>query len=266
MYTDFMEIDLNSIMHASEMGGREVSKHFGKTLEFKEKSTLGDFRTKADIDSEKAILNIIQARFPTYNIRSEEYGFIDKRSSYTFIIDPLDGSNNFVLGIPNFAVSIGVMKNNEAMIGVIHLPILNQTYYALKGKGAFLKKKRLHVNKESDISRVTVSYTCGYTVPNEFSDKIFRAIHDLKIKRCLNNWSPASEYCLLAAGKLEAIINNANEIYDYTAGKVIAREAGGLITDFNGKVTKTDRSSIFIASNSTKIHEQLLECVQSNPL
>jgi len=251
--------NITSIILAAEAGGKIIKQYFGQVLDIEEKTTISDFRTKADTESEKAILQIITKKFPQYNILSEESGFVDNKSECTFIIDPLDGSNNFVLGIPNFSISIGLLKGDKAVVGVIHVPVLNHTYYAQEGKGAFLNKTRLHVNNESDIKRTTVSYTCGYVNSSDYEEGLIHKLNTVGIKRLLQYWSPAIEYCLLASGKMEAIINNKNEIYDYTAGKVIAREAGALITDFQGKPEKSDRESIFIASNGTNIHQELLQ-------
>lgn len=254
-------MDLNSIIIAAENGGKIVKKYFGEVLEVEEKTTLADFRTKADTESEKAILQVITNRFPDFNILSEETGLIDNKSEYTFVIDPLDGSNNFVLGIPNFSISIGLLKGEKVVVGVIHLPVLNHTYHAQERQGSFLDKKRLHVNKESNIKKVTVSYTCGYVNSSEYTERLKHKLNELGIKRMLEYWSPAVEFCLIASGKMEAIINNKIEIYDYTAGKIIAREAGALITDFDGKPENSDKENAFLVSNGTKIHQQLLEVI-----
>lgn len=254
-------IDIQAIITAAEDGGKVVKSYFGKALDIEEKSTVADIRTKADTESEKVILQVITMQFPHFNILSEETGLIDNKSEYTFIVDPLDGSNNFVLGIPNFSISIGLFKGDKAIAGVIHLPMLNHTYYAQMRQGSYLHRKRLNVNKESDIKKATVSYTCGYVNPAEYAENLKHKLNELKVKRMLEYWSPAIEYCLLASGKLEAIINNKNEIYDYAAGKIIAREAGAQITTFDGKPEENDRNAAFLASNGTRIHKQLLEII-----
>src|SRR3990167_8096406 len=89
---------------------------------------------------------ILRNKFPKYNIHSEEEGKIDNGSEYTIIVDPLDGTNNFVLGIPNFSVSIAIVNNKETIAGVIYQPILNQTYFAEKNKGTELNGQKINVN------------------------------------------------------------------------------------------------------------------------
>ncbi|MBL7159367.1 inositol monophosphatase [Candidatus Microgenomates bacterium] len=251
--------DLEKIIQAAKSGGQVLRKYFGQDLKIKEKSTAADFVTKADISSEETILKILLQSFPQYNVFTEESDFFDKKSEYTFIIDPLDGSNNFILGIPYFSVAIALLKNNEAILAVIYNPILDNTYYAEKGRGAWLKDKKLRVNNESDIKKASVVYTCNYKTPLDYVNCLIKRLNEKKVKRILTNWCPTLDFCLLASGKIEAIINNDNEIYDFIAGKLIAREARAQITDFQGNKETNDKNSIFLATNGTEIHEELLQ-------
>lgn len=253
-----MDFELETMIKAVENGGQVLKKYFGQNLEIEEKSTVADFCTKADLESELIILEIISKKFPNYNIFSEEKGNIDRKSEYTFIIDPLDGSNNFILGIPNFSICIALLKNHETISSVIHNPILNQTYFAQKNRGAFLGNKRLQINKEADIKRASIVYSCNYVSPKEYERNLIKKLYEKGVKRVLTNWSPGLDFCLLASGKIEAIINNDNEIYDYIAGKLIIKEAGSLITDFKGRQEKNDKNSVFLATNGTKVHHQIL--------
>lgn len=230
-----MDIDIKPIIKAARAGGEIIISYFGKILDIEVKTNASDFRTKADIESEKAIINVLQKAFPYFSIYSEEIGKIDKNTEYCFVIDPLDGSNNFVLGIADFTVSIALMKNDQTIIGVIYNPITNQTYTAKTGQGAYLDSTKIQVNTEHNIKQATISYTCGYDNPYKYFETINQRLHKLHIKRLITFWSPAYEYCLLASGKIEAIINIKNELYDYAAGKLIVREAGGKITDFSNK-------------------------------
>ena len=257
-----MDIDIQQIIIAAKAGGKEIAKYFGEVLELEEKSMASDFRTKADTEAEKAILTVLQEAFPDFNIYSEEVGKIDKKSDYTFVIDPLDGSNNFALGIPTFCVSIGLLKRNEIIAGVIHHPILNHTYFAEKGKGAWLEDSRRKVNKESNMMSSTIAYTYGYSASRELQESLIHELNKKRVKRFLQNWCPTYELCLLAAGKIEGIINNDNELYDYCAGKLIAKEAGAKVTDFDGNLEVNDKSNIFIISNGTKIHQELLSLIK----
>ncbi len=212
------------------------------------------------MESEQAILAVLQKAFPSVNIYAEESGRIDNQSEYTFVIDPLDGTNNFVLGIPDFAISIGLLKGSEAILGVIYNPILNQVYSAEKGKGACLNGKKLLVNSESAITHATVSYTSGYNTAREYSDNVINKLRELGIKRLVDHWAPAYDYCLLDSGRIEVVISKEGDLEDYVAAKVIVSEAGGKITDFhNSPVDGTVPD--FVATNGTAIHDQILALV-----
>ncbi len=256
-YAIRMNIQISDVVEAARAGGDVVRGYFGKVLEAEQKSIAGDLRTKADVESEQAIIATLQKRYPLVNIYAEESGYIDKGSDSTFVVDPLDGTNNFVLGLPNFAVSIGVLKGDETTLGVIYNPILDQVYFAEKGKGAFLNGTQIHVNGESDISRATVSYTCGYHTPREYSGNVKRQLRDMGVKRLLDNWAPAYDYCLLASGRIEVVISKEGDLEDYVAAKIIVSEAGGKITDFGGASTD-GRSADFVATNGSAVHNQIV--------
>jgi myo-inositol-1(or 4)-monophosphatase len=253
-----MDINIDDVIKAAHAGGAIVRQYFGEVLETEQKSNVGDLRTKADVESEQAILAVLQQAFPSVNIYAEESGRIDNQSDYTFVIDPLDGTNNFVLGIPDFAISIGLLKGGEAILGVIYNPILDQVYSAEKGKGAYLNGKRLQVNSESDITHATVSYTSGYNTAREYSDNVVGGLRQLSIKRLVDHWAPAYDYCLLASGRIEVVISKEGDLEDYVAAKVIVSEAGGKITGFDNSPVD-GAAPDFVATNNTAIHDQILE-------
>ncbi|PIR71481.1 MAG: hypothetical protein CO145_01725 [Candidatus Nealsonbacteria bacterium CG_4_9_14_3_um_filter_37_13] len=255
-----MKIDIKKIITAAEEGSKILKKYFGQTLKIKEKSLPVNIQTTADLKSEEKILETLKKNFPEFNILTEEKGLIDKKSEYTFIVDPLDGTNNFILGIANFSVSIGLLRQNKIVAGVVENPILDQIYFAKAGQGSFLNNKKIKVNKEKDIKKAIIGYDCDY---GHYLEKYFRELLEKlekkKVKRVMINMSPALDLCRLATGKIEAMINNGNEIYDFAAGKLILREAGGLITDFKGEKETDERKTIFLATNGTDIHQELLE-------
>jgi myo-inositol-1(or 4)-monophosphatase len=131
--------EYKEVIRAAKTGGEVVRKYFGKSLKLEGKTIPADFRTKADLESEKVIIKILSKSFPKYNIFSEEIGEIDKNSEYTFHVDPLDGTNNFALGIPYSSVSIGLTRGDEIIFGVVYNPMLDNLYYAEKGRGSFFE-------------------------------------------------------------------------------------------------------------------------------
>lgn len=246
---------------AVQAAGKVILNYFGQILELTHKSTSADFRTKADVEAEKTIIHAIEKLFPNYNILGEEHGLIQKDSEYTFVIDPLDGTNNFVLGVPVFTSSVALMRGKETIYGVINSPINDEIYYALKGNGAFLNAKPIQVNNEARAEHATLSYFCNYVTPRErirgFRDKISK----LAIKRDLDLWAPAFCYCCLASGKIEAIINDQIELYDFAAGKLIAQEAGAKVTDFAGNEFGDDTHNTFVITNGSPIHANIINAV-----
>jgi myo-inositol-1(or 4)-monophosphatase len=247
------------ILKAAEAGGEVAKKYFGKILQIEGKTMPCDFRTKADLESEKAILEVLDKKFPNYNIFSEETGETNKNSEYTFVIDPLDGTNNFVLGVPYFSTSIALMKGNEIIFGAIYNPVVKNMYYAQKGKGAYLNGVKIQISKESDLKNSSISLVVNYGFSVENYMKMMGGLSRTNVKRVLTLWSVALDYCLLASGKIEALVLHKVPLYDFAAGKIIAREAGARITDFDGKKELSDKNDIFLTTNGTKIHGELLK-------
>lgn len=245
--------------------GKIISRYFGENLEITQKeNNPADLLTKADLDSEKHILKELQKHYPGYKIHSEENGRIETDSPFEFIVDPLDGTKNFTLGIPNFTVSIALNKDEQTVFGVVYNPIIKTLYYAERGAGAHLNDSSIRVSKTQEINKSTVAYATGYKGSKIFKDRVRRKLIDLDVTRVLENWSPASDFCLLASGKIEVVINNANEVYDFMAGKLIAREAGAIITDLNGLEESSELNDKFVISNNESVHKEILEVLRSS--
>lgn len=256
----------NEIIRAAKAGGEVAKKYFGKVLKIEGKSIPADFRTRADLESEKAIFKVLKKAFPKYNIISEEAGEIQNGSEYTFIIDPLDGTNNFVLGIPYFSTAIGLVKGDEIIFGVVYNSILDNLYFAEKEKGAYLNGKKIKINKTSDIKQTTVSVVVTY-YEEVARDMMFgKKLYEKDVKRVLFNWSVLLDFCLMASGKTEALIIKDLPLHDFIPGKIIAKEAGAYITDFDGNQEKSEKNSRFLISNGTKIHQELLEILKQHGL
>lgn len=257
-----MDKNFKPIVEAAQAGGEVLKKYFGKKLDvMNEKYNAADLQTTADLEAEKVIIEILNKNFPGYNILSEEAGEIDRKSKYSFVIDPLDGTNNFVLGIANFTNVIALTEDGTTIFSVVHSPMTNETFYAQQGNGAFLNKKKIKVNSESDITRATIAhhvdYSCNLLEVLDFRKRLA----DKKVKRILSNWSPAFELCLLASGRIEGIIRENGVIHDFLAGKMITKEAGAKVTDFEGGPDKEEQSDRFIISNGTDVHRHLLDVV-----
>lgn len=255
-------LDITPIISAAQAGGAVLKKFFGQTLEITEKSSASDFRTQADLDSESVVLKILSTAFPDFNLHGEESGFQDKGSEYTFFVDPLDGSNNFVLGIPYFSCSIGLVHQGQGLVGVVYNPIADQLFAAQVGQGATVNGKPIRVSSEQDPAHCSVALACGYQTPVEFQNRLFNQLHG-DLKRVLANWGVALDFCLLASGKIEGIVFKDLDIYDFAAGKVIAQEAGAKLTGFDGSINLDINHKACVASNGSPIHQRLLDLIHS---
>lgn len=254
-----MDPRLVHIVRAARKGGKVLKRYFGESLETSVKSSLVDLRTKADLESEQEILQVLRAEFPDYNIWSEELGHEDHDSPYTFVIDPLDGTNNFTLGLPTFSVSIALLHHDTTMLGVVYSPFLEGAYYAQRGLGAYFDGAPLMVSGEKALDKATIAISAGYGTPREFNLNVTRRLVDAGAKRVLDEWSTPYCLCLIAAGRMEGMISSGAEFYDIAAAKLIASEAGLVLTDFDGNREHDDHNNNFIAGSTKELHQLLVD-------
>lgn len=258
-----MNITIDHVIEAARAGGNVLRQYFGTSLEIIEKSMASDMKTRADMESEQVIRGVLERYYPEVNFQLEETGVHDKGSEYTFVVDPLDGTHNFVTGIPNFTISIALLKGKEIVAGVIYVPVIDQMYWAETGGGAFHNGKAIRVGSESVMNRSTIAYTQGYAETRDFWVALQGNLYlDQKVARLLLTWAPTYDYCLLASGKIEAMINNHNELHDYAAGKLIAWEAGALLTDFTGNPQNVVVGDQFLLCNGEKMRDQIVEGIR----
>lgn len=257
-----MQKRFRPIIDATQRGGAQVKKYFGREFTVTEKSRASDVCTTADLESEKAIIITLEKYFPEYSIHSEEAGVIRKGSSRgTFYVDPLDGTNNFVLGIPYFSTTITLVENDLTQFVAIYDPILDLTYWAERGSGAYLGSKKLMVSAEIDIERSTVAYAAGYTIPEK---EMLLMISKLKLretKRVTTQWSPALDFCALASGRIEVVVNQNDQLHDYLGGKLLCKEAGAVLSDFSGKLEQKETEGNFVVSNRLEIHREVISAL-----
>lgn len=214
--------------------------------------------TNCDIASENALIEVLKEDYPNSTIYSEEVGKITGLESMLWIIDPIDGTHNFIHKIPFYAISIGVFKKGVPFAGLIYLPELDACFYALNGEDAFLNGKKISVSNINKLNLSMIAYD------NQFH----------KHKAMLNNFSVLQEKCFtlrifgsatvdmcnVAMGAIEARIFHKTKLVDFAAGMVIVKEAGGMITDFKGDKI-TPKTEALIVSNG-KIHQELINILK----
>jgi myo-inositol-1(or 4)-monophosphatase len=189
----------------------------------------GDVVTLVDHEAERRIIEAIQAAYPEHAILGEENGLVgDENAPVRWLVDPLDGTNNYVMGMPMFGVCITVLQDGEPVVGVVHESVRAITSSTIRGKGAWRNGNRIRLGEAVPLFRATISWTQGYAVTY---DDPFR-VHVLgtlepRVKRLLGTWSPCIDWGLIAAGHVGAFVAYRNELWDLVGGVLIVAEAGG---------------------------------------
>lgn len=247
---------------AALAAGKILIKHFPKfrksVISFKDQH---EIVTKQNIQAEKAILAILKKETPDFGILSEEKGGGPKKGSpYLWVVDPLDGTTNYSIRLPIFAVSIALFYKNEVILGVVYAPYSKELFVAEKGKGAYLNNKRLKVSKEGRITRSFLTFCHGHKL--EDIKRITRLYPKLKLTGYdLRQLGAASlELGFVASGRTEAIIIPGAHVWDVASGVLLVREAGGRVTDFQGRHWDL-KSKDMVASNG-KIQSELLKIIK----
>ncbi len=251
---------LEVAISAAKEAGRIQMIHFGQShsIEYK-----GDFNpvTAVDRRCDKVIQRILLNAFPEHEVMTEESPFETKGSPWRWIIDPIDGTTNYLHGFPCFSVSIGLEVEGELRLGVVYVPPLGELFHAEKGNGAFLNGKPISVSRESVLARSLLSTGFPYDV-HEHSDFYLRYFHEF-IKQSFAVRRPGSaaiDLCYVAAGRFDGFWEFKLQPWDLAAGVLMITEAGGRVTDFNGQPFSIYAKET-LASNGL-IHEQMLQVIQ----
>lgn len=241
--------------------GRFLLRNFKKDASLlRERGVAKEITTRFDEESDALIRREIERVFPHHNLLTEENGFTDKRSEWTWIIDSLDGTGNYAVGNPFFAVSIALAKNNELVLGVVNAPFLKELFVAEKGKGAFLNGKRIHVSKTSELEKSYVVACEGGEKTNARIARINAALHP-RVKDLRKLGSAALEGAWVACGRADAYVTTQICVWDVAAAVLLVKEAGGKVTDFNGAPwSAAARQSDALFSNAA-LHDEFLKFV-----
>lgn len=249
---------------ASLIAGKILLDNLGKLesnqIETKSKN---NFVTEIDKLSEKTIIDIIHSVYPEHSIFAEESGASNKGNDYRWIIDPIDGTTNYIHSIPFFCISIALEYKNQIILGVIYDPVRNEMFHAEKGKGAYLNNRKIHVSDKENMSESII--TVGF--PYKSHHNIGTYINTLtKISASCANirkvGSAAMDLAYVASGRFDGYWELDLNQWDIAAGVIIIREAGGFVSDINGENGFMETGNI-VASNK-KIHNQILKVLNKN--
>ena len=235
--------NLNIMIKASQKASKKLIRDFGE-IENLQVSKKGprDFVTNADINTEKIIIEELKKAKPNYSILSEENGLEDNKDKENFwIIDPIDGTINFLHGIPHFAISIALMSKKEIVSGIIYDPIKDELFYAEKNNGAFLNNQRIRVSKKNDLNNC-----------------LFAAGTKIKIEPNLNyrnSGCAALDMAYVANGRYDGYFQKNLNLWDIAAGIILINEAGGIIDN----IDLLNKRNIKVIASSPDINAKFKE-------
>jgi len=235
--------NLNIMIKASQKASKALIRDFGE-IEKLQVSVKGpsNFVTNADIKAEKIIIEELMKAKKNYSIISEEDGSkINSDSENVWIIDPIDGTSNFLHGIPHFAISIALKSNNEIISGLIYDPIKDEMFYAEKNNGAFFNNQRIKVSKKKEIENCLFATGGKEKVISDFITR--------------KTGSAALDMAYVAAGRYDGYFQNNLNLWDVAAGIIIVKEAGGIVNEIN----LSNHNNIKIIASSSRINEKMLE-------
>ncbi|MGH7844386.1 MAG: inositol monophosphatase family protein [Candidatus Binatia bacterium] len=231
-----MEEFLAAAVEAALAAGELLRDNWRKAKQVHSKSTAIDLVTTIDHASEELIVQSLHQRFPQHSILAEEKVTLAGKEDYRWIIDPLDGTTNFVHTYPQFSVSIALERNAETVLGLVYDPLREERFHALKDDGAFLNGERIFVSEVSRLEKALLATGFPYDRKEnpDFYLAFFKAFMDSchGIRRA---GSAALDLCYVACGRLDGFWELKLHAWDTAAASLIVREAGGSVTDFAGK-------------------------------
>jgi myo-inositol-1(or 4)-monophosphatase len=235
--------NLNVMIKASEKASKVLIRDFGEIEKLQvSKKGPSDFVTNSDIKTEKIIIEELKKARPNYSIISEENGIENnKDKNNTWIIDPIDGTINFLHGIPHFAISIALKSNEEIISGLIFDPIKNEIFFAEKENGAFFNNHRIRVSKKNELNN------CLFATGGKITEEL-----DLPYRK---SGCAALDMAYVAAGRYDGYFQHDLNLWDIAAGIILVKEAGGVLNEVN----LNNNKNIKIIASSPDINSKLIE-------
>ena len=237
--------NLNIMIKACEKASKVIIRDFGEleNLQVLKKGPR-DFVTKTDKRAEKILIEELQKAKKNYSFITEESGIINNSDKDCFwIIDPIDGTTNFLHGIPHFAISVALKVNREVKSGIIFDPIKNEIFYAEKNNGSFFNNRRIRVSKKSDLD------DCLFASNHEGVNHVFPKLN-MRYSGCA-----ALDLAYVGSGRLDGFFHNKINIWDIAAGVLIVEEAGGKVNN----LSKYDDNNINVRASNSNIYTKMLK-------
>ncbi len=257
-----MEPALKVAIHAAIKGGEVLTSYFERIhVDDSLEKSKNDFVSEADIKSEGTIKDILLSFDKDIGFLGEEGGGELKEELY-WVVDPLDGTKNFLHGFPFFSISIALIKNENPVLGVIYEPLRKDIFYAISGKGAFLNNEQIHVTKPYPLRHALIATGFPFKRKNKLDTylEVFKQVF-LKFSGIRRAGSAALDLAYTAKGTFSGFFEFGLSIWDIAAGSLIVKEAGGTVADFRGK--NTYLSSGNIVAGEQEVVDVLLKIIDS---
>lgn len=233
-------------------------KYYSKKIKYRVKENLTPV-TAADIKAENFILGRIKEKFPSHSIHAEEHGSADNNSDFKWIIDPIDGTKNFMRKYPFWGTLLSLEFQGEVVLGVISMPVLKEFYIAAKGKGCYMNGKKMKVSK---VKKLSDSYLLhgglNYIFSEPYRQNFVNLVHNVYYDR---GFGDCHGHTYIINGKAEVMVDPHVAPYDVAPVKICVEEAGGRFTDINGKNTIYSGSAVV---TNGRVHDAVLELLNEN--
>ncbi len=252
---------LNIAIRAARISGDLIQRSSEKVSKLTvNKKSKNDFVTEVDLMAEQEIIKIIKTAYPDHSILAEESGETPG-NHYTWVIDPLDGTTNYLHGYPQYAVSIALKNKGKTEVGVIYDPLRDELFTAEKGGGAMLNNRRLRVSKQIDLSTALLGTGFPFKYP-EHLDTYLKMFKDLTNKTAgiRRAGSAALDLAYVALGRLDGFWEIGLKEWDLAAGVLLIQEAGGVATDFSFNENYAQSGNII--TGNTKMHQAIYQTIQ----
>lgn len=227
---------LNIAVRAARAAGNVIARNIGQDTFNVEEKRKDDLVTDIDRECERTITEILLKSYRDHAVLGEEGGLQgNKESEFVWVIDPIDGTTNFVKGIPHCAVSIGLQQKGRTILGVVFDPIANEMFTASRGDGAALNGRRIRVGEHQSLDGAVVCIAFPTRMRErmpaylELFTRLINNVADIRRSGCAS-----LDLCYVACGRFDAYLEQGLKPWDFTAGELILREAGGIVTDFTG--------------------------------
>lgn len=259
----FSLVEYETALEATRRGALELTSRFGQKVDVQSKG-VANFASEADLAAEAAIMQVIQDHFPNHSVLAEESNLIvAENAEHLWIVDPLDGTNNFLHGIPHFAVSIAYYRNQAPVLGIVYNPISNEIYTAVNGQGAWKGIVRQYVSSLERLDQIVMA--CGFyydrglmmrTTLDTIGDLFDANVHGMR-----RFGAAALDLCHVGCGRFGLFFEYQLSPWDYAAGQIFVQEAGGKCTDCDGHPLPISHGSSICATNRL-VHEEALRIIQ----